>query len=68
MGNFVGNRSISPINPSEIRSLYLLLGGGKWYVGQFDDILVEEYVVPEKVYWMILSLLIGVYVFYKHPQ
>lgn len=67
-GNFVGNRSISPINPSEIRSLYLLLGGGKWYVGQFDDILVEEYVVPEKVYWMILSLLIGVYVFYKHPQ
>jgi len=46
-GSLVGSRPVEPLEPSEIRSVYLLLGGGAWYVGKFDDIQVEGFPIVE---------------------
>ncbi len=52
----VGRMNNTPVAPEEVSSIYIFLGGGAWYVGQFDDILVTEYPVPEPV-WTLLSAL-----------
>ena len=43
----VGSKELPPIDPEEVDRFYFSLGGGAYYVGQFDNILVREFALNE---------------------
>ena len=56
----VGRTNVGNVTTEEIRSLYLMLGGGAWYEGRFDNIVVREYPIGELGWpwilgWTVLS-------------
>ena len=53
-----GTTQIGNLTAGTIRSLYLELGGGAWYVGRFDNIKVSEYPVDEGLDGPILALVL----------
>ena len=68
--SYVGNQTIPQVDPGEIVSVYLSLGGGAWYVGQVDDLLVAEYPVVESLLWalaLIPELVYGVEPSFRDP-
>jgi len=51
----VGRTNVGEVRTEDIRSLYLMLGGGAWYEGRFDNILVREYPIGEVGWLWILA-------------
>jgi len=57
-GTPLGEREIPETSISSIDSMYILIGGGAWYVGRVDDVAVHQHPVPEILYTApILALL-----------